>query len=151
MQTATRSTSQAMELLQQSVLAQGEQIRAILDKLDGIPDRRDVAKVVEHVVRLGELLSGVEEKLTRGEQILTALDEYQFGPVSWDGAVLKRVKDRRLASRIRQTIESKLPAGSTTLVVSKGDELLVASERLRCWACPQTTDGVYSGFHRAGS
>src|SRR3954471_21889097 len=110
MQTATRPASQALELLHQSVLAQGEQIRAILEKLDGIPERREIAKVAEQVSKLGELLSGVEEKLARGEQILTALDEYQFGPISWDGAVLKRVKDRRLASRVLQTIEAKLPA-----------------------------------------
>jgi GT2 family glycosyltransferase len=151
MQTATRSTSQALEILQQSVLAQTEQIRAILEKLDNIPERREVAEVAEQVLNLGELLSGVEEKLARGEQILTALDEYQFGPIPWDGAVLKRIMDRRQASRVLETMEAKLPAGSTTLVVSKGDELLVASKRLRCWHFPQNTDGVYSGFHPADS
>src|SRR3954469_17578255 len=130
MQTATRHDSQTLEILQESLLAQSEQIRAILEKLDDVPDRADVAKVAEQVVRLGQLLSGVEEKLVRGEQILAALDEYQFGPAHDDAAILKRIKNRRLASRVREIIEAKLPAGSIALVISKGDDLLVASERI---------------------
>jgi hypothetical protein len=151
MQTATRSTSQALEVLQQSVLSQGEQIRAILEKLDGIPERGDIEKVAEQMVRMGQLLSGIEEKLARGEQILSALDEHQFGPAPENGTTLNRIKNRRLASRIRETIEAKLPPGSTALVISKGDELLVASKRLRCWHFPQNADGIYSGFHPADS
>src|SRR3954447_12947646 len=109
MQTVSRVNSQALDVLQQSVVAQGEQIRAILEKLDGIPDRRDVADVVEQVSRLGELLCGVDAKLTRGEQVLGALDEYEFGANSRDGAVLKRNRDRRRANTVREIIEAKIP------------------------------------------
>src|SRR4051794_18781018 len=101
MQTATRHDSRAMEILQETLQAQGEQIRTILEKLGSVPERADVAKVAEQMVRFGEVLSGIEEKLARGEQILTALDEFQFGPVSDDSTTLKRIKDRRLASRLR--------------------------------------------------
>src|SRR5690348_5444025 len=117
MHTASRANSQALDVLQQSVLAQGEQIRAILEKLEGIPDRRDVADVAEQINKLGELLCGVEAKLARGEQILGALDEYEFGANSRDGVVLKRNRDRRRANKVREIMEAKIPVGSIVLIV----------------------------------
>src|SRR5437763_11946152 len=122
MPTATRPISYDFETLQQSIDAQGEQIRAILENLAQISERSLLAEVAEQVANLGELLSRVEERLTRGEQILTTLEEYQFGMIAGDTEVMKQITDRRLANQLRETIQAKLPAGTTAIVVSKGDE-----------------------------
>jgi GT2 family glycosyltransferase len=151
MPTAMKPSSFDFETLQQSIDAQGEQIRTLVENLSRISDRSHLAEVAEQVARLGELLSRVEERLSRGEQILTTLEEYQFGMIAGDTEVLKQIKDRRLASQLRETLQSKLQAGATALVISKGDESLFASDWLNCWHFPQDTNGDYSGFHPADS
>src|SRR5215212_9242001 len=151
MPTAIKPSSYDFETLQKSIDAQGEQIRALVENLSRISDRGHLAEVAEQVAKLGELLSRVEERLSRGEQILTTLEEYQFGMIAGDTEVLKQIKDRRLANRLRETIQAKLPAGATALVVSKGDESLFLSDWLQCWHFPQNTDGDYAGFHPADS
>ena len=44
-----------------------------------------------------------------------------------------------------------LPAGATVLVVSKGDDDLLALDGLRAWHFPQTEDGVFAGHYPADS
>src|SRR5215210_2761264 len=113
MSTATTPSSYDFETLQQSIDAQAEQIRAIVDNLARISERSQLAEVAEQVAELGQLLSRVEDRLNRGEQILTTLEEYQLAMIAGDSDVLKQITDRRLASQFRERIRARLPAGTT--------------------------------------
>src|SRR5262249_41550141 len=44
-------------------------------------------------------------------------------------------------------VESATPAGSTILVVSKGDDELIKLPGRRGWHFPRDPSGVYAGFH----
>jgi GT2 family glycosyltransferase len=50
---------------------------------------------------------------------------------------------------VRRTLRQTLPAGSTVLVVSKGDERLLAVDELRAWHFPRLPDGSWPGHHPA--
>jgi len=54
-----------------------------------------------------------------------------------------------LVSGVRRTLRQALPAGSTVLVVSKGDERLLAVEELQAWHFPRLPDGSWPGHHPA--
>ena len=56
-----------------------------------------------------------------------------------------------LVAGVRQTLEQTLPAGSTVLVVSKGDERLLEVGELRTWHFPRLPDGSWPGHHPADS
>jgi GT2 family glycosyltransferase len=54
-----------------------------------------------------------------------------------------------LIHEVRQTLRQTLPAGSTVLVVSKGDDRLLAVDELRVWHFPRLADGSWPGHHPA--
>jgi GT2 family glycosyltransferase len=54
-----------------------------------------------------------------------------------------------LVAGVRQTLRQALPAGSTVLVVSKGDERLLAVDELEAWHFPRLPDGSWPGHHPA--
>jgi GT2 family glycosyltransferase len=54
-----------------------------------------------------------------------------------------------LVAGVRRTLRQTLPAGSTVLVVSKGDERLLAVDELRTWHFPRLSDGSWPGHHPA--
>lgn len=54
-----------------------------------------------------------------------------------------------LRSRVASVVGRHVPAGATILVVSKGDEELVAMEANEAWHFPQHDDGSYTGYHPA--
>jgi GT2 family glycosyltransferase len=56
-----------------------------------------------------------------------------------------------LVRRVRQTVSEALPAGSTVLMVSKGDERLLEFDDLRAWHFPRLPDGTWKGHHPADS
>jgi GT2 family glycosyltransferase len=58
---------------------------------------------------------------------------------------------QQLVGRIREIVSSSLPAESTVLVVSKGDEELLKLDGRRAWHFPQTEDGTYAGHYPANS
>lgn len=53
----------------------------------------------------------------------------------------------RLVSRLKQTVQAAVPAGSAVTVVSRGDPELVRLDGLRGWHFPQTADGGYAGYY----
>jgi GT2 family glycosyltransferase len=57
----------------------------------------------------------------------------------------------KLRHRIHETVALKVPAGSTVLVVSKGDGALVDLQEHHGWHFPQTAKGAYAGHHPADS
>jgi GT2 family glycosyltransferase len=54
-----------------------------------------------------------------------------------------------LVTGVRRTLRQALPAGSTVLVVSKGDERLLEVDELRAWHFPRLPDGTWPGHHPA--
>jgi GT2 family glycosyltransferase len=56
-----------------------------------------------------------------------------------------------LVGRIREVVRDALPPASTVIVVSKGDDELLDLNGKQAWHFPQTTDGVYAGYHPADS
>lgn len=53
--------------------------------------------------------------------------------------------------RVREVVRTAVPHGSTVLVVSRGDDELLALEGTRAWHFPRTADGTYAGHHPADS
>ena len=53
----------------------------------------------------------------------------------------------RLRKRVRQAVCDAVPAKSTVIVVSKGDEELLKLDGRRGWHFPQADGGVYAGHH----
>jgi GT2 family glycosyltransferase len=58
---------------------------------------------------------------------------------------------QQLTRRIREVVQTTLPAGATVLVVSNGDDELLRLDRMHAWHFPQTHAGVYAGHHPADS
>jgi hypothetical protein len=58
---------------------------------------------------------------------------------------------RELVTRVREAAESKIPRGSSVLVVSKGDPTLVDLKDRTAFHFPQAPDGRYAGHHPADS
>lgn len=58
---------------------------------------------------------------------------------------------RELVSTVRRIVRDVAPAGSTVLVVSRGEPGLVQIEGRRGWHFPQTNGGVYAGHYPADS
>jgi GT2 family glycosyltransferase len=57
----------------------------------------------------------------------------------------------QLVDSVRQTLQQALPARSTVLIVSKGDERLLEVEDLCAWHFPRLSDGSWPGHHPADS
>ncbi len=54
-----------------------------------------------------------------------------------------------LIAEVRRTLRQTLPSDSTVLVVSKGDERLLAVDELQVWHFPRLSDGSWPGHHPA--
>lgn len=52
---------------------------------------------------------------------------------------------------VRRALREALPAGSTVLVVSKGDDRLLEFDDLQAWHFPRLPDGTWTGHHPADS
>jgi GT2 family glycosyltransferase len=57
----------------------------------------------------------------------------------------------QLVERVRRTVCTAVPDGSTVLVVTKGDDQLLQLEGRRAWHFPQADDGTYAGHYPADS
>ena len=62
-----------------------------------------------------------------------------------------RATRRQTRAHPRRSSPSKLPAGATVLVVSRGDEELLSSTAAARATFPQTEDGLWAGHHPADS
>jgi hypothetical protein len=54
-------------------------------------------------------------------------------------------------SQIWKAVSSVVPNDATVMVISKGDDALLKLAHGRAWHFPQTTDGIYAGYHPADS
>jgi hypothetical protein len=67
------------------------------------------------------------------------------------GSDLKNFRYEQLILRVRVLVEATLPKGALALVVSKGDERLLALDGRRAWHFLRNEQGVYTGHHPADS
>ena len=54
---------------------------------------------------------------------------------------------RRLVGRVRLVVDRVVPQGATVIVVSKGDDELLALEGRRGWHFPQNGDSTWAGYY----
>jgi hypothetical protein len=62
---------------------------------------------------------------------------------------MSRAAYERVLRRVQTVVEKSLPADSTVLVVSKGDDALLALDCRTAWHFPCGEDGGWAGFHPA--
>jgi hypothetical protein len=62
---------------------------------------------------------------------------------------MSRAEYARLVGRVRKVVRKALPAESTVLVTSKGDEALLQLDCREAWHFPCGQDGLWAGFHPA--
>lgn len=84
---------------------------------------------------------------TRLEAIRLRRDLSAFQQRNW--AAFRDYQE--LAGHLRQAVERVVPAGSTVMVISKGDDRLLELGAARGWHLPQTEQGTYAGYHPADS
>lgn len=95
---------------------------------------------------------GPGERAKLDEELAWRIHELQAAIAKRRGASTRGLPGRRLAysvlrRRIRDSIAGAVPAGSTILVASRGDDELLAFEGLDARHFPQTADGTYAGHH----
>jgi SAM-dependent methyltransferase len=100
----------------------------------------DVQSVTAHVSRMQPTLTAAHQRLTsnRGEMETIRRD-------------LTRFQYELLIPRVRMMVEAALPLGAIALVVSKGDERLLAFSGRTGWHFLRTAQGQYAGHHPADS
>jgi hypothetical protein len=62
-------------------------------------------------------------------------------------ALEKQLRGRRVAHGVRELVAEAVPTGATVLVVSRGDDELLALDGRVGWHFPQAEDGLYAGHH----
>jgi GT2 family glycosyltransferase len=58
---------------------------------------------------------------------------------------------QRMREQIREAVGTTVPAGATVLVISRGDDALLALDGRLGWHFPRTAGGVYAGYYPADS
>jgi hypothetical protein len=145
LETRVREVSRAHEraLQQLTQLAdRGETLDARYTELkravDGIG--ADLQLVTTRDSRLQPALAGAHERLVSERVELTSINRD-----------LKRLQYELLILRLRNLVEATLPKGALALVVSKGDERLLAFDRRKAWHFLRNEQGAYAGHHPADS
>jgi SAM-dependent methyltransferase len=136
-----------------------EQTKALEQRTDGLEaGYADVKRVchgtVSRVDRLGADLQLVAARDSRLQPSLAAarqrLTSSRVG-VETIRRELTRFQYELLILRVKTTVEATLPAGAVVLVVSKGDERLVAFNGRTGWHFLRNEQGLYAGHHPADS
>ena len=102
--------------------------------------KRAVDGAVEQMDRVQPSLAGAHQRLVS--------DRVELEAIARD---LKRFQYEQLILRVRGLVEATLPKGALALVVSKGDERLLAFDGRRAWHFLRNEQGVYAGHHPADS
>ena len=147
-------TQQVHELLQDavrlSVLAAGAGQPAALAGRT-IPRQRPPVDGLE----LAELLEVTHATVRdRDDRVQLALSELQAALAEQLGDAFEPhpgPEYRRLVRQVRRSVESVAPAGSTVLVVSRGDDELLQLDRRTARHFPCDAAGRYAGFHPSDS
>ena len=137
-----------------------EQVKALEQRTEGLdtPVRRAEARVRRHGVAgstasaptcsvVAARDSRLQPSLTAAHQRLTS-NRVELETIRRD---LTRFQYELLILRVRTTVEAALPPGAVALVVSKGDERLLAFNGRTGWHFLRNEKGLYAGHHPADS
>ena len=103
--------------------------------------------------RLQEQIGSLQKELAAANQARESLES----ALAAEQETSRRLEDKRkafyrhLVNRVVGVARDRLPQDAVVLVVSRGDDRLLALDRRRGWHFPQNKDGVYAGFHPADS
>ena len=148
-----------MRELTQSHDRAAEQMRALEQRADDV-DRRyaELNRVCDgaasKIDRIGADLQWVAARDSRLQPALTAAHQrltshrVELETIRRD---LTRFQYEQLIPRLRTMVEAALPPGAVALVVSKGDERLVAFIGRTGWHFLRNEQGLYAGHHPADS
>jgi SAM-dependent methyltransferase len=100
----------------------------------------DVQHVNARDSRLESSLAGAHQRLMT--------ERTELAPISRE---LKRFQYEQLIVRVRVLVDATVPKGVLALVVSKGDDRLIAFQGRRAWHFLRNDQGVYAGHHPADS
>jgi GT2 family glycosyltransferase len=104
-----------------------------------------MSELCDRIKRHDDRLTLLAEKIETTQQtVLTVLEKAIPGTG-------EKIRYQALIGRIRQLVRDRLPADSTVLVVSKGDEDLLDLGRCRGWHFPQDRERKYPGYYPADS
>jgi len=136
-----------------------EQMRALEQRTEGV-DRRyaELTRMFEgtssKIDRLGTDLQQVSARDSRLQPALSAAHQRLAGNRAALETIrrdLTRFQYDQLIPRLRTMVEAALPLGAVALVVSKGDERLLAFNGRTGWHFLRNEQGLYAGHHPADS
>jgi Methyltransferase domain len=136
-----------------------EQMKALEQRADGLDTRHAELKrvfdgTVSKIDRIGADVQRVAARDSRLQPALTtAHQRLTSNRVEMEviGRDLTRFQYELLIPRVRTTVEAALPPGAVALVVSKGDERLLAFNGRTGWHFLRNDKGLYAGHHPADS
>jgi hypothetical protein len=122
-----------------------EQLRALQQRVDDLDrGRAELARQFDGAVsKIDRIVANLQPALAALRQHLTS-DRAGLEAIRRD---LKAFQYEQLLPRLRTMVETTVPPGGVTLVVSKGDERLLAFTRRTGWHFLRTSTGVYAGHH----
>jgi hypothetical protein len=101
----------------------------------------DISALIEEIeLRIHDLQSAIAAAARAGNG--APVGERTFEPSTY-------LAYRELTDRLRRAAEEAIPAGSTVLVVSKGDDGLLELGQRSAWHFPREADGTYAGHYPA--
>ena len=109
--------------------------------------KRAVDCAIGRLDRMTARDSLLQPSLAGAHQRLTS-ERVELAAISRD---LKRLQYEQLILRVRTLVEATLPKGALALVVSRGDEQLLAFGGRKAWHFLRNEQGVYAGHHPADS
>jgi 2-polyprenyl-3-methyl-5-hydroxy-6-metoxy-1,4-benzoquinol methylase len=136
-----------------------EQLQAIEQRADSVERRyAELTRVVEgtasKVDRIGADVQSAAAHDSRLQPVLTAAHQRvrsHRGEMEAMRRELTRFQYELLVPRVRTAVEEAIPAGAIALVVSKGDERLLAFSGRTGWHFLRNPQGQYAGHHPADS
>ena len=119
-----------------------QQMKQLADRGDSVDARyTDLKRAVDGVI--GKLQSSLAADHRR-----LMSERVELAKINQD---LKRFQYEQLIFRVRLLVEATLPKGAHALVVSKGDQRLLAFDKRKAWHFLRNEQGVYAGHHPADS
>ncbi len=136
-----------------------EQMKALEQRAAGSDTRcaelqRVIDGTVSSVDRIGADVQRIADRDSRLQASLTAAHQRLTGNRVELEAIrrdLTRFQYELLIPRVRAAVEAALPPGAVVLVVSKGDERLLAFNGRTGWHFLRNEKGLYAGHHPADS
>jgi hypothetical protein len=136
-----------------------QQIKELVDQGAGLDARyaelkRTVDRAIGKMDRLSATLEAAAARDRRVQPSLAAAHQRLASErvkLEAIGCDMKNFRYEQLIRRVRVLVEATLPKGALALVVSKGDERLLALHGRRAWHFLRNEQGVYAGHHPADS